>query len=344
MKDYELNLKFYRIINGYFYLEVEDIKYKILYPTNDQKYSAEMLYASIMDDSKFDSEYFNQTNVDIILSAYQIWTGKEKEQLEELDKKIDEYKMKIFEHYDEKQHLKQAKKELEIMKQMKLELLTKKHAYDYLTREHIAQNAYNQYIISQCVYTCDNQPVFSSNYDEIDLDLLRKIMSKIDQYNITSQDLRAICRSEIWRNYTCQADIFGRSVDMNDDQRNLLFLQRMYNNVYEHPECPADEIINDDDALDGWFLYHRKKAKKQKKKNEALSKVRGKVNKHDFVYIIADNQEERDAIYELNDIKGKQYVQAINEATLAKPEGEVAEWKEIPFIKQEIIREQTPKA
>ena len=343
MKDHEINLKFYRIINGYFYLEVDDTKYKILYPTNEQKYEAEMLYASLIEDSKFDSEYFDKNNVNIILSAYSIWTPKEKQELLELDEKIDEYKIKIFQNYDDKKHVKQAKLQLDIMKEMKFDLLYKKHSYDYLTRDHVAQNAQNQYIISQCIYTSDNKPVFPSDYYEIDVELLKKIIAKLEKYNITSHDLRAICRSDVWKNYTCQTDIFGSAIDMNDDQRNLLFLQKMYNNVYEHPECPEDSIINDDDALDGWFLYHRRKVKKQKKKNEVLSKVRGKVKEHDFVYIIADSKEEENVITELNDFRGHQYIRAINKAVAEKEAGEQVIWKDIDYIKQDIIRQNTKK-
>jgi hypothetical protein len=42
----------------------------------------------------------------------------------------------------------------------------------------------------------------------------------------------------------------------------------MYDNVYESMECPPDEVIKDDDMLDGWFIQqHKDREKKLKEKS-----------------------------------------------------------------------------
>ena len=43
------------------------------------------------------------------------------------------------------------------------------------------------------------------------------------------------------------------------DQKNILILSRMYDNVQESLDCPADDIMQDDDMLDGWFIHQKNK-------------------------------------------------------------------------------------
>jgi len=87
--------------------------------------------------------------------------------------------------------------------------------------------------------------------------------------------------------------------------------------------------------LDGWFLHQKNEYEKNKKKNKALEKVRGKVKNSDFVYIVADNDEEAEAIQELNDQVGKNLIQSIN-SSLKKSDGKAVKWTDVGQIKQDI--------
>jgi len=150
--------------------------------------------------------------------------------------------------------------------------------------------------------------------------------------------LRNIVKSDTWSSYNVKDNIFGPSVQLNDDQRNLLALQRMYNNVRQHPECPSDEIIDDDDALDGWFLLQKDKKKKEKIKNSLLKKVGGKIKDHSSVFIVTQNEEERKAIWEMNDVEGKRTLKAIDK-TMEERKGEKIAWQDIPIIRQQLVDE-----
>lgn len=334
MKDFLLDLKFYRIINGYFDIRVNDQTYKVIYPDHKIKYEAEKLYVSLMEDSRFDTEYLSTEQLNKILSYYEIWSSTQQEKLDSIEKEIDKLKISLYQNYSKEDVKKQAKQELKILREYQHELISAKHSLDYLTLDFFAKNIKNQYLISQCIFTLDDQKVFKNNYYELDLDLLKTIIGEIDKHQITPDDLRNICMGDLWRRYLCQDNIFGPSIYLNDDQANLMSLQKMYDNVRQHPDCPEDNVIEDADALDGWFLFQKEKNKKNKKKNEGLSKVRGKVSNHDFVYVITRDMEEAQAIEELNDIRGKQLVSAVRNANLE--DGETMKWKDIPFIKQEL--------
>lgn len=335
MKDYLIDLKFYRIINGYFEIQIKDQKYKIVYPNNKIKYEAEKLYVSLMQDSRFDTEYLNYSQLEKILTHNNLWSDEQHEQLENIENEINNLKIKLFQNYSSEEIKKRLRFEIKHIKGYESELLNIKHSLDYLTLDFFASNIKNQYLISQCILNMQDEPVFDTDYYKIDLSLLKNIISEIDKNKISAEDLRLICKGDTWRRYLCQDNIFGAaSIELNDDQINLLNLQKMYDNVRQHPECPEEEIIQDPDALDGWFLFQKAKNKETKKKNKALSKVRGKVNNHDFVYVITNDKEEAQAIEELNDFRGKNIVNAVRELKLK--DGEKIKWRDIPYIKQEI--------
>ena len=60
-------------------------------------------------------------------------------------------------------------------------------------------------------------------------------------------------------------NVFNRSAsEHTEEQKAIISIHQMYSKIYEHPECPEDAIIEDDDVLDGWMLNQQKENKKQK--------------------------------------------------------------------------------
>ena len=337
MKDFSCDLKFYRIINGYFNIQVKDQKYKIVYPNNHQKYEAEKLYVSIMQSSRFDIEYLKDHQVQRILEYNDIWSIDQQNNLDMIEKDIDKLKIGLCKGFFDEELRENTKDQIQGLRKIQQELLSKKHSLDYLTLHFFANNAKNQYIIAQCVLTEDGQPVFSEDYANLDFQLLKPITAEVESNQITASDLRNICNGELWKRYLCQTNIFGPSIDLNDDQINLLSLQKMYDNVRQHPECPQEEIILDSDALDGWFLIQKDKQQQNKKKNEALKKVRGKVKNHDFIYVMTNgDKEEIRAVEGMNNLRGKSLVASVRKTAKS---GKKTSWKDVPYIKQELKQE-----
>ena len=42
----------------------------------------------------------------------------------------------------------------------------------------------------------------------------------------------------------------------------------MYDNIQESMDCPTEDVINDDDMLDGWFIVQNRKREKDKKEKD----------------------------------------------------------------------------
>ena len=89
--------------------------------------------------------------------------------------------------------------------------------------------------------------------------------------------------------------------DLTPDQKNVIVWSKMYDNVYENPECPNEEVIKDDDLLDGWFIYQQEKHKEEALKNDIQDRVTNpRMTGAQEVAIMAYNQEDVENINKLN--------------------------------------------
>ncbi len=120
---------------------------------------------------------------------------------------------------------------------------------------------------------------------------------------INEKTIRELSRSDPWRLYWRTAVKTGRlfekpSAEMTDLQRNIVSWSMLYDNVYESSDCPDDEIIKDDDALDAWLEQQNEKRKKDKSTKKANN-----INvdsKYTDVGIMIDSPEDAARVYEMN--------------------------------------------
>ena len=90
----------------------------------------------------------------------------------------------------------------------------------------------------------------------------------------------------------------------------------MYSKIYEHPNCPNDAIIEDDDALDGWMLLEQRENKKQKEQKGVSNMMSDKIKNSKEVFLMANNDKEQtEAIFDLNDDTGLKGIQHRSEKT-----------------------------
>ena len=91
----------------------------------------------------------------------------------------------------------------------------------------------------------------------------------------------------------------------------------MYDNIYEHPKCPPESIIEDDDVLDGWMLKERKI--REKEKEEELVDARfSNLKEADEVFLPARTKTDVEKINNLNDTRGKMVKQQRNSVIQSK--------------------------
>ena len=143
------------------------------------------------------------------------------------------------------------------------------------------------------------------SFNDIDLqDLFHKYNSLI----LADTQTRELARNEPWRSLYILKDeleLFsnekGRHLSL--DQKGLLIWSRMYDNVQESIECPTDDVIADDDMLDGWFIIQRKKAESEKAKSELEERTQNeKIMNSDEVYVFTDSKKEAKTIEGMNSL------------------------------------------
>ena len=80
----------------------------------------------------------------------------------------------------------------------------------------------------------------------------------------------------------------------------------MYDNIQESMECPSDKVIEDDDALDGWFIEQRRKNEREKAVGVIEDSIQNdKIKNSQEVIVFADNKTDAKTIHEMNSPSSK---------------------------------------
>jgi hypothetical protein len=329
----------YRILLGYYYIILNDVKYKVIYPSIELKYEAEILYDSIIEDNKYDKSWMTQEEINFELAKNEIWTKEDEDILEKTKKSIDLIKIELYLNFSNSSKRNKIKKNIKMINKQINELFSKKNSLSYLSIKEHALTIKNEFLIMNSIYTLNNKLYFDNPKNEIyETKELHYFVKEILDNSIDITMLKSISRSELWKSYINSNAELQNSINLNDDYRYLLSIHKMYENAKQHPESPTEEIFNDDDALDGWFLFQNKKAEKEKKKNATLDKLGDKLKESNHVFIIGQDQQEIEDIYALNDDKEREIARQVINASYKS--SSPTDWKDIPFVKQQLIEEQ----
>lgn len=331
----------YRIINKYFYININNITYKIMMPDIKQKYQAHCLYSSIIDNNKFDDRWISSDTINNFLSKYNLWNKDKENSLKELYKTLDKTKIEYYLNFNNSSTKNQIKKIIDNLNQTITKESYTKHQFDYLTLEFYAQNIKNQYLLSTMVYIDDSR-VFSENFETIDINQLNNFATEINNYTISYDDIKSIARNEVWKSYWISGKdkVFeGNITEWTEEQRSLVNFSKMLDSIREHMDAPSEEIINDDIALDGWILYENDKSEKEKKQKMVSEKYGLHKKNGNEVFLLTDpnNKEETREIYSLNDLQTNKEIEEMRQ--FAKSQSGPVQWSDIPHVQRAIKQE-----
>lgn len=271
-----------------------------------------------------------------ILIVKGLWSFTDDNNLIELDKSIDNCKLELYNNYTmPSSQVKQIRNRLETIKRIKAEKLNIKHFLDRYTIEGLADYNTEMYIFNKLVLNKDYKPI------EVNGIVLERLITQYKLSWPSNSDLRLIARSEPWRSFW--------AIDQNcfrvlgDEQKALIMFSKMYDTVYEHPDRPEDMIINDDDALDGWFISMKRKHESEKVKNKQNALTNRHPRAQEIFVASVDksgrplSEQEAKEIAEMNDIRGKLVQKQISDLVQQK---EVVRDMDIPSIRLEVANGQ----
>lgn len=305
MNDASIALALYRIFTGTLFFTYNSEQYELRSPDIKVKYKAELLYNSIVNEEKFHN-WIREENLVNIMISLGVWHQNTNTLLEQLDKKIDTLKVELYQNRIKSKEVDRIRKKI-LSTQKEIDTINStKHNFFSNTLEGYAESIKHEYVICSTLYK-NNQKVFLNNYkDSTSYTHFNNIINEINKHILTIKDYKYIARSQLWKSYWNSGDksnMFSKyGIDLTDEQRSLLNISRMYDSIYEHPECPEGSVISDDDMLDGWMILQRKNAEKSKKQ-KALGN--DKISNANEIFVVTDNVEDVGDIVDLNTDENK---------------------------------------
>lgn len=274
-----------------------------------------------------------------IMSDKGLWSSHEQEELDAIPGKLDELKLQYYRAYVAFQPRDILKASLAGTRKRHEELVSRRHAFANMTAEGVARLAKMQYLVAASTVSSDDKLVWAD--DELDLIPFHYIHKLADAYNdhiYSETQIRGIARSERWKSvwYAGKSErgVFGfPAIRLTDQQRQLISWSRFYDNVHESSDCPPNEVIDDDDLLDGWVTLTHREREDEKGRRQAENKMGGKLSKANEIYYVASTSDDVDRIARLND--GAAKLKKRQRSQLIKNAGTVNE-DQLPDIKQEL--------
>ena len=313
-----LSLYLSRILSGQYIFVYNNTTYKLIYPDIQVKHNSELYAQQVYDDNKY-NEWITEEEALNFLVETGLWPINGEENLKKLEKQLEDYKIELFQNFLNPKKIKSIRNTLNSLRKTIDKYNNIRHSFDNITTEGYCTTLKNQYILIYSLYDKNNSLIFN-DINNTNYSLLNNLSAIINDSIIDIKTFKLIARSDIWRSYWSanKDNLFEKSVvNWTDEQKTLVVLSKMYDNAYEHPECPPEQVIEDDDMFDGWMILQKRKSEQNKSKHrtEELLKYK-KLNNAREVFLVANSQEEAQNIYNLNDSNSRHIIRERNRIIL----------------------------
>jgi hypothetical protein len=296
-----------RIIQGRLRINLGDLVLFIYEPSLDILEESFEIYEEAKKKAYFSGNFLEQDVLEILLEG-EMWSPHDDKAADSMDEKIEELKIHAFKNFYKKKELRGIKKNIRNMERKQALLRLKKTQLNHITCDGAADFSRKCWIVEKTTKTINNLPFNFNDYS------LSFVLEKYQSNSISSEQYRKIARSAQWRamwsSSKQRGDVFGKpSIELDQQQLSLIQFSMMYDNVFENPESPKEEIINDDDCLDGWFIHQRRKHEKSKKQAEVDAMLgNSKVANSQEIFLMADDKKEAEDVYSLNSINSRNII------------------------------------
>lgn len=335
-----------RIISGCIYCQIDKNIFLIKNASPYTRYLAEHVYQDIYEECNLQGLYTDEQRLEM-LSDKGFWSKDEAKLLESLKKEIKNFKHEIYRSFFKVAKRKVLKKAIETAQRKIGELLIKQGRYYQDTCEGRAGIAKLKFILGSSVYNENGKPIFNHKlFWKETSSVLDKIVAFYNDNRISETDFRLISRSDEWRLYwNCRRaglPLFnGSTLDITDEQRQLIYWSNLYDNIFESPDCPEDVVIADDDATDGFLIdQNNKRQERDREKQMDTFTENDRIKNAAEVFIVANSKDEISRVNDFNDDEAKLIKQ--QREKFIKDKGSVKE-KDLPDVKRRLQMEMVQK-
>lgn len=340
MNDHDVEISIYRILSGKTFFNYDNIIYLLRCPSIDIKYKALLLYQDIINEEKYQN-WIRSDNYENIMISLGIWDKNTNSIIQNMYSGLDALKVELYKTWMMPSKQKPIRKKITHLKNELNKLLSIKQRFFEHTLEGYAESIRHEFLLCETLYS-NNKLVFDyhNKSNEKSYTKFNMISQEIDKISLSLADIKSIARSELWGTYwNCHkaCPIFnGNIAEWTDEQRLLYSMSRMYENIREHPECPEDKVIKDDDMLDGWMIEQRREQQKNKKR-QSLDSRNKNLNNAKEVFLFPSSKEEFSEIMDLNDTEGKMIIK--ERMNFVSQQGRDVQEYELPDVQRDIRAE-----
>lgn len=251
-----------RIICGYRPIQIGNLALRLVPPSPEDRYQADLLYEEIVLDGCY-SGLMSEEDALELLVYNGIWRQDLQDKLDTVTKDIDTLKVKLYQFAHKSREVELGRKLLNVAKEEQIKLMGIRHSFDHFTFEGFANIVRFRQLTMASLRGPHNERV-----EVEDSEVIESIISDVTAHTISETCYRELARNEPWRsmwNAGKGREIFsGSAAHMSEEQRYLISFSLLYDSIYESQDCPDDKVIEDDDMLDGWLIVQRKNREKNK--------------------------------------------------------------------------------
>lgn len=331
-----------RIVSRRIYFTYNDSVYYYLFPDSSLKLKSSLLYDESFEKLKFDNVILEE-DIDYHLIEYEIDDGSIKQFLQQLNKKLDNLKVDYYENFYKDSKKKQLRSRIENTITSISKTETQLHYLDQLTIENICATIQNEYLFANGIYDDADKLVFNYNdIHTIDQKLFTAFSQIISAKFLNIREFKIVARSHQWRSIWSIKNhfVFPDPVcDWSEEQKTLAHISQSYDNIYQHPECPDDDVIEDDYALDGWSILQNRKIKEEKKQ-KGVDNILSRHKNAQEIFMVAENQQDLEKIMSLNNDIG---LGKIQNRVSAVQGGKTIKEAQLPDVRTDIINQMNNK-
>jgi hypothetical protein len=293
----------YRIIKGKQILNILGHNYIIYTPNINILSNAQHFYNKIINEYKF-YPWLREDECERILIYNGLWTPDTHLKIDDYNTKLDNLKLELYKGFFDFRKRKHYKNEIEKIKNELIRLNDIRTSLDYLTATGFAIILQSQYILSKTVYY--KKRLVFPHFNLANYSLINLMQLKINESILLPDTLKEIARSEPWSSIwkAGKPNVFcKKGVQLTVEQRNLILFSQMYDSIDKHPERPHEDIINDNDALEGWMIAQRKE--NESKKDDKASKSFNVQDNAQEIFIPVSSKQELMEVEKLNTPESK---------------------------------------
>jgi hypothetical protein len=326
-------LLLYRIMSGKMSVQIDGKSYYIVCPNIDDKVKAEQIYWSTYDSLLENDIYTHDAFVKYMIDN-EMWSMIDESEFKNINKAIEDAKMALYEDKAAFKNLGTGRMRLNLLRDKWKDLYRRKYTYYEYTCEYGAEQQRLAYLLFSGLNKSDK-----GEFDYVPKSILNILNEAYYINKVESEQIRGLVKTDTWYSswaaFKAGIPLFHDVINMSDEQKQLIYWAKFYDNIREYSEAPTDDIIEDDDILDGWAIFQRKKQEREKLKKTIDDKVGNKGNE---VFIMAEEPTAVANIFNLNTPDNQRNIQ--NRYKLSKEKGGVNEM-DLPDVKQNILMQAT---